>query len=167
MRAYRLVLVACILSCALAVTITTRLNPVVLHIDKKGAGGRQQGRTKPEMIQRIMGLIPGTQFCFDLEKWRSIVSSGLFHNLTVQTVATSTGAYVNVSGTEAPSLSIAPEISVTASLESPEVQGGVRVHYSVVTIFVVLICRWVHDMGRYRGRTQTLEGRVKRWSSAS
>ena len=118
-----------------AAVLKTRWNPVVLKVTKErqqlAADGREtgdfHGRTKPQLFQQILGLIPGSPFTFNIEKWRSIVSCGLFHNLTANTVNTADGVYLNVSGYESSSIMLSPEITVTTSLENPEIVGGVRI----------------------------------------
>lgn len=115
-----------------AVHIATRWNPVVMHVVKKNhigpsnCSGIVPGRTKPLLIQQIMGLSPGAPFIFNIDKWRSIVTSGLFHNLSVQTIDSGLGAFLNISGYEAPSVTLAPEVTISASMDNPEVLGGVR-----------------------------------------
>jgi hypothetical protein len=122
-----------------AAVLKTRWNPVVLTMVKGHqltANGREkgdhQGRTKPQLFQQIMGLVPGSPFTFNMDKWRSIVSSGLFHNLTANTVNTVDGVYLNVSGYETSSIMLSPEITVTTSLENPEIVGGVCIPVRVL-----------------------------------
>lgn len=112
--------------------LQTRWNPVVVNVLKRTSthGSNTSvdipGRTSPVLIQQIMDLKPGAPFHFNWEKWRAIVTSGLFHNVSVQTCDSKLGAYLNITGYEAPSVTISPEVTVKASLESPEVHGGVR-----------------------------------------
>jgi hypothetical protein len=120
------------LSATVACRLQTRCNPVVLNVGKKTKNDQSKantdlpGRTSPVLIQQLMGLQPGTPFEFNIQKWRAISTSGLFHNITVQAVESKLGAYLNITGYEAPSIAVAPEITVSASLDSPEVHGGVR-----------------------------------------
>lgn len=85
------------------------------------------GRTKPLFFERVLGLHAKTPFQFDIDKWHELVKCGLFRNLTARTsMAPDGGVVLHVTGDELPSSSLAPEVSVIASLDNPEVVGGVR-----------------------------------------
>lgn len=134
----------CVLLVAPAVVgsrLQTRWNPVVVNVLKRTNAHASNtsvdipGRTSPVLFQQIMGLQPGAPFHFNLEKWRALVTSGLFHNVSVQTCDSKLGAYLNITGYEAPSVTLSPEVTVTASLNSPEIHGGVRALLSCCLLF--------------------------------
>ena len=114
-----------------------RRNPIVLNVVKMASNSTSrshQGRTKPQLFQQVLNLKPGKVFSFDLDKWRSIVKSGLFQNLTVNVLSNERGAYLNISGYERPSISLSPEITVTASVDNPQIIGG-------VSFFIILFAQ--------------------------
>ena len=83
-------------------------------------------RTRSQFFEKTLGLVPGKPFDFDLLKWNAIQSSGLFRNLTAK--ATQVGAnevLLTITGQELPSIRFSPEVSVAASIDRPEVSGGV------------------------------------------
>ena len=83
-------------------------------------------RTKPNFFQTTLGIEAGKPFNFEIDKWKAIQRSGLFKNLTAKAVAVGTSEVVlKISGDELPSIRFSPEISVAASLDRPEVSGGV------------------------------------------
>jgi hypothetical protein len=137
----------------ISAVLKTRWTPVVLNVIKErqqAANSREkgdtQGRSKPLLFQQILGLTPGRPFTFNIDKWRALVSSGLFHNLTANTVNTPDGVYLNVTGYESSSIMISPEITVTTSLENPEIVGGVCIlacllHASMVVLTPVRTIR--------------------------
>jgi hypothetical protein len=88
------------------------------------------GRSKSQLFQNILGLQPGQEFSFDFAKWRALQVSGLFENLTANTALDSSGnIFINVSGVETPSRTITPELTVIASRGIPQVLGGVSNYY--------------------------------------
>jgi hypothetical protein len=95
------------------------------------------GRSKSQLFQNILGLQPGQEFSFDFAKWRALQVSGLFENLTANTALDSSGnIFINVSGVETPSRTITPELTVIASRGIPQVLGGVSNYYVHMDVFV-------------------------------
>ena len=83
-------------------------------------------RTNPNFFQMTLGIEAGKPFNFDIDKWKAIQRSGLFKNLTAKAVAVGTSEVVlKVSGDELPSIRFSPEVSVAASIDRPEISGGV------------------------------------------
>ena len=107
--------------------------PIILNlkrvmINETGLIKLPQGdvRTKPNFFRTTLGIEAGKPFNFDIDKWKAIQRSGLFKNLTAKAVAVGTSEVVlKISGDELPSIRFSPEISVAASLDRPEVSGGV------------------------------------------
>ena len=98
--------------------------PIILNINKAGKG---EGTTKPLLFQRVLNIEPGCAFTFNMDKWKSLVKCGLFANLTAySSLASDGGVVLNITGTELPTTYFTPEASIVASIESPEVLGGVR-----------------------------------------
>ena len=83
-------------------------------------------RTKTLFFERTLGIESGKPFNFDIEKWKAIQRSGLFRNLTAKAAPVGTNEVIlKISGQELPSIRFAPEVSVAASIDRPEVSGGV------------------------------------------
>ena len=133
---YLVLIVSCWVTVGYA-TMITRKYPVVLKVFKLTNGTTAvPGRTKPLFIQETLNLSQGKIFKFDIDKWKDVISSGLFQNLTVNSVHTEEGVYLNITGFETPSLSLSPEATFTASLDNPEILGGVSIfiYYSCSTV---------------------------------
>lgn len=96
---------------------------------------RDDVRTKPFLFQKVLGLKPGKIFEFPMDRWRALKESGLYYNLTVQTIIKNNEAYLNISGVERPCVTFAPELSVGSSLSNPNVAGGVSTCI-VINIFI-------------------------------
>lgn len=107
--------------------------PIILNlkrvmINETGLIRLPQGaiRTNPNFFQMTLGIEAGKPFNFDIDKWKAIQRSGLFKNLTAKAVAVGTSEVVlKVSGDELPSIRFSPEVSVAASIDRPEISGGV------------------------------------------
>ena len=98
--------------------------PIVLNVKKSDKG---PCISKPLFFQRALDIEPGSAFTFNMDKWKELAKCGLFANLTAQSsIAPDGGVALSISGTELPSTYFTPEASIVASLESPEVLGGVR-----------------------------------------
>jgi len=82
-------------------------------------------KTQPRLFSEVLGLRNGEPFDFNVAKWQALVNCNLFRNLTARTGAAMDGVYLNVSGIELPSVVFSPEATLVASLENPEVLGGV------------------------------------------
>lgn len=81
--------------------------------------------TKVEFFINSLGLRPGNDFEFDITKWYELQRSGLFANITAKSVLNKDGtATVIIKGFELPSKTFSPEISAAASIDNPEVSGG-------------------------------------------
>lgn len=86
-------------------------------------------RTKSQFFEKTLGLEPGKPFDFDLLKWKAIQRSGLFRNLTAKAISVGTNeVLLTITGQELPSIRFSPEVSVAASIDRPEVSGGVSYH---------------------------------------
>lgn len=83
-------------------------------------------RTKSLFFEKTLGIESGKPFNFDIEKWKAIQRSGLFRNLTAKAAPVGSNEVIlQISGQELPSIRFAPEVSVAASIDRPEVSGGV------------------------------------------
>jgi hypothetical protein len=83
-------------------------------------------RTKSLFFEKTLGIECGKPFNFDIEKWKAIQRSGLFRNLTAKAAPVGSNEVIlKISGQELPSIRFAPEVSVAASIDRPEVSGGV------------------------------------------
>jgi hypothetical protein len=83
-------------------------------------------RTKSLFFEKTLGIESGKPFNFDIEKWKAIQRSGLFRNLTAKAAPVGSNEVIlKISGQELPSIRFAPEVSVAASIDRPEVSGGV------------------------------------------
>ena len=83
-------------------------------------------RTKSQFFERTLGIESGKPFNFDIEKWKAIQRSGLFRNLTAKAAPVGSNEVIlKITGQELPSIRFAPEVSVAASIDRPEVSGGV------------------------------------------
>jgi len=117
-----LLLFVCAASLSTAVLVTSP-HPIVSNIRKSN---HQLGTTKPVFFQQVLGLKPGKAFNFNIEKWKALVHSGLFSNLTARSYEHPDGVVLNITGVELPTTYFTPEASIVASLDNPEVLGGVR-----------------------------------------
>ena len=117
-----LLLFLCAASLSGAVLITSP-HPIISNVRKTN---RQMGATKPIFFQQVLGLKPGKAFNFNIEKWKALVHSGLFSNLTARSFEHPDGVVLNITGVELPTTYFTPEASIVASLDNPEVLGGVR-----------------------------------------
>ena len=82
-------------------------------------------RSKPELFQNVLGVVPGAPFQFDLSKWRLLQACGLFSNLIAKTVSRDGELVMIVSGDELPAIQFAPEVALGAkTIEKPEVSGN-------------------------------------------
>ncbi|KAJ1438374.1 hypothetical protein B484DRAFT_444618 [Ochromonadaceae sp. CCMP2298] len=109
---------------------TSRI-PVRLDLKRLSASGNatssslREAKTQPAFFKDVLGLRSGEPFDFNLERWRALGRCGLFRNLTARTMMGQDGVYLNITGFEVPSTSFAPEVTAVASLDNPEVLGGV------------------------------------------
>lgn len=85
----------------------------------------RQPRSRTALFQHVLGLVPGEEFDFHLPKWKALQRCGLFFNLTARTVVVDHQVQLNISGIELPSITFAPELTLTPSLRDPELSGGV------------------------------------------
>eukprot|EP01040_Poterioochromonas_malhamensis_P013335 gene13335-14650_t len=134
-----LVFLACLWMYHGTATIKTSKQPVILNLKRwvplpapndssltvvDSVKRPKPARSKPLLFQQVLGLTPGTDFDFNVEKWRALQSCGLFQNLTARTIVKDDGIALLIEGTEGPSLKFAPEISVGGSVTDPQVSGG-------------------------------------------
>lgn len=82
-------------------------------------------KTKPELFQEALGLIPNSTFCLNYDSWLELKSSGLFHNLTAKSFMRNNEIYLEISGIELPSTEFTPEVSVQDVSKTPDFSGGV------------------------------------------
>lgn len=137
-----LVFLACLWMYHGTATIKTSKQPVILNLKRwvplpapndssltvvDSVKRPKPARSKPLLFQQVLGLTPGTDFDFNVEKWRALQSCGLFQNLTARTIVKDDGIALLIEGTEGPSLKFAPEISVGGSVTDPQVSGGVSI----------------------------------------
>jgi hypothetical protein len=114
----------------------------------------REARSHPLLFQQILGLTAGSDFDFNLEKWRSLQASGLFRSLTAKPVTREDGGVgLHIEGIENPSIRFSPEIGLGGSLEEPQISGGVsvvlfccsslhlRCLYFAISFFLVFISR--------------------------
>jgi hypothetical protein len=86
----------------------------------------QPGRTKEVFFREVLGLEPGKPFLFSIDRWRLLQSCGLFYNLTASSTTTPDDkVQLVIAGFEKPSISFSPEVTLLASIESPQIMGGV------------------------------------------
>jgi hypothetical protein len=105
------------------VYLTLRRNPVNATLNPDDSDCTV--RTRPSFFREVLNLVPGRAFEFDLLKWQQIKQSGLFSNLTARAAMTTDGAALFIEGDELPAITFSPEITLSASLEDPQVAGGV------------------------------------------
>jgi hypothetical protein len=126
---YALLFVAFLVATCMAAP-TSRI-PVRLDLKRLSASGNaassslREAKTQPAFFKDVLGLRSGEPFDFNLERWKALGRCGLFRNLTARTVMGQDGVYLNITGFEVPSTSFAPEVTAVASLDNPEVLGGV------------------------------------------
>lgn len=87
--------------------------PIILNIHK--ASSDIQGRSKPQLFQRILGIIPGKPFSFDENRLKALGQYDLFQNLTINTHQTDKGTSLCISGTELPSRKFSRGVSFSGS----------------------------------------------------
>lgn len=97
----------------------------------------KNGRTNPSFFLSVLGIHPGQPFEFNLQKWKAIQHSGLFYNLTALSKLTPHGVVLNISGYELPSISFSPEATLVASIDNPEIIGGVSILYYIAYILYI------------------------------
>lgn len=129
-----LYLLIIILDACTALPVSSR--PVALYLRRvalSNATGLYKDRTdgigaitRPDFFSNVLGLAPGQPFHFDLDKWRQIQRCGLFSNLTARVLEETGQVRLNITGIELPAITISPEVSVAASLERPEMSGGIK-----------------------------------------
>ncbi len=110
----------------------THLNYV--NIDSNGTTMKelrtsaQRARTRPLLFEEYLSSISddfGNRFQFDLSKWQTLKSCGLFRNLQAKLLPMNDGNYtIRIDGEELPSIHFAPEVQVGASLDTPTMSGG-------------------------------------------
>eukprot|EP01038_Epipyxis_sp_PR26KG_P010197 gene10197-13717_t len=85
-------------------------------------------RTRPSFFQKLLNIFPGEDFKYlSLTKWQAIQQCGLFSNLSLRVIDFKNNGTVGflVTGNELPSIYFSPEISISASIENPDIAGGV------------------------------------------
>jgi hypothetical protein len=125
-------------------------NPILLNIKRTQVNGtgiiarmlpkEEDGRSKPLFFEQTLGIRGGQPFTFDIEKWQALQACGLFKNLFANVVTNDNGEVVLlIDGEELLSTTFTPEVGVTASIERPEVEGGVSgiVFITILTMIMV------------------------------
>ena len=82
-------------------------------------------RSRELLFKEALGLQTGKAFNLDLSKWRMLQNCGLYKDLSARTISKDGEVTLEVSGQELPSITFSPEVQLGASLDSPEVAGGV------------------------------------------
>lgn len=105
--------------------------PIQLNLKRLAASNfsMEVTRTSPHLFRRTLELPTDSDipFKFDILKWRSLQSSGLFANLTAQLYMANESVALSISGVELPSIFVSPQLSFSPSLSNPEFTGGVSV----------------------------------------
>lgn len=104
--------------------IVLKLSPVN-SLNTTSTKSLRSVRTKELFFQETLGVLPGSNFTFNVDRWVSIQQSGLFKNLTARTLLGDDGVFLEISGQELPSITFTPEISVDGIQKGPELSGGV------------------------------------------
>lgn len=171
-----LVFLACLWMYHGSATIKTSKQPVILNLKRwvplpasndsssmvvDSVKRPKPARSKPLLFQQVLGLTPGTDFDFNVEKWRALQSCGLFQNLTARTIVQEDGIALFIEGTEGPSLKFAPEISVGGSVTDPQVSGGVSliVYCNLLkcTVIMLYVSQLIFADRNLRGLGDSLE----------
>ena len=110
--------------------VDVRQNETVLENGEKGYmpvmhPSKKKVRSRALLFQQALDLEPGKPFVFDYPKWRMLENCGLFRNLSATTRSNDGQITTIISGTEVPSITFAPSVQLGASLENPEINGGV------------------------------------------
>jgi hypothetical protein len=129
-RFYALLFVAslaatCIAAPTSRIPVRLDLRRLAAHSTSGNTTTTREAKTQPAFFKNVLGLNAGEPFEFNLERWRALGRCGLFRNLTARTFLGPDGVYLNITGYEMPSTSFAPEATVVADLDNPEVLGGI------------------------------------------
>lgn len=122
------------LSYATSTGLLSSRAPIILNLNRVASNEtgllkfpKASVRTKSLFFEKTLGIESGKPFNFDIEKWKAIQRSGLFRNLTAKAAPVGSNEVIlQISGQELPSIRFSPEVSVAASIDRPEVSGGVR-----------------------------------------
>jgi hypothetical protein len=114
-------------------TLSTSRAPIVLNLKRVATNDtgiakllKSEIRTKSRFFEDTLRIMSGRPFNLDLDRWNAIQRSGLFKNLTAEAIPIGRNEVaLRISGVELPSIRFSPEISVAASIDRPEVSGGV------------------------------------------
>lgn len=114
-------------------TLTSSMAPIVLNLKRVATNDtgiakllKSGIRTKTAFFTDTLRIRSGKSFNLDLDRWNAIQRSGLFKNLTAEAIPIGKNEVaLKITGVELPSIRFAPEISVAASIDRPEVSGGV------------------------------------------
>ena len=102
-------------------------NETVRGSPKKYMLSKQMPRSESLLFERALGIVPGKLFEFNMKRWQVLQSCGLFKSLVAKTSRNEDGTVsLFIEGEELPSIHFAPEASIGASLENPEISGGVH-----------------------------------------
>lgn len=85
----------------------------------------REPKTKQKFFTQLLDLRSGANFTLNINKWKAIQESGLFYNLTARVHESPDGIVMDIKGKELPSITFAPEVSLSPSLDRPEISGGV------------------------------------------
>lgn len=85
----------------------------------------KKSRSRPLLFQQALGIEPGKPYVFDYPKWRMLETCGLFRDLSATTKSNDGQLTTIITGTEVPSITFQPSVQLGASLDNPEINGGV------------------------------------------
>ena len=104
--------------------LLTSKNPIILKNFRKAAFRKDSNgtisevilsdppRSKPLLFEKAFGLKKDKRFEFRIDKWKKLIKSGLFQNLSAQVTTDDEGkAVIEISGDEKPSITFSPEVS--------------------------------------------------------
>jgi hypothetical protein len=139
-----------------SVEMISSLYPVVVNLRPSNPERKwATSRTSPLFFQRLLGIIPGQKWDFDVEKIKAIEKSGLFKNLTIAIRNSESGIQLNISGCELPSIAVSPELSFATSIEKPDITGGVRVLSVALKMEIVAMTKYCYlHSSRYLTRIE-------------
>lgn len=104
-------------------------------------------------------------FEFRMDRWRLLQQCGLFSNLSlVVKHHAGEGVLMEISGTELPSIRFSPEVSFQASIERPQVSGGISwVDKNFLGLANQLEVVFSKKEGRERGTAGLAPSYLVRW----
>jgi hypothetical protein len=151
-----------VIECALMTSkIPVQLSLKRINGFRNATEPKAEARSKPAFFANVLGLQPESPANLDINLWRALRDCGMFVNLTATTfIAEDGGVRIGIEGYEIPTMKFSPEVTVAASLERPEVSGGVskshilQNHRSLGLIQfprfrIATDCTALHDLASY------------------